>query len=494
MNIAQETLDALNKALATPSDEIRKSAPGWQQSADQQTGLTFYDLEAPAKTLYPVLTPLRNEIPRVSGKGGIQANWKAVTGVNVKKIGLGVMEGARGRIVTTTVKEYFAAYRGLGLEDFVTFEAQYAGKGYEDIRARSTEGLLRSFMIGEEMLILGGNGSRNYGVTAQPTVATAAGGALAAADYNVICIGLTLEAYLASNLADGVPVSGNATTADGQNQFVKTGTMGKSPAATITVAANGLITATVPAQAGIVGYAWYVGLAGAEKLEAITNINSVSVSSLKGTGQAAADHSATDYSANDAVFDGFLTVASNSLYGGYQKIMATGTAGQGTGLTSSGDGGIAEFDEALQWFWDNWRISPDEILVGSQESKNIKAKIMDAPATAAQRFVFTMSKDGVVGGSSAVSYLNNFQMGTAKEIPIKLHPNMPNGTVMFRTKQLPYQASGVPNVAQIIARQDYYSIEWPLRTRKYEMGVYADECMQVYAPFAFGVITNIANK
>ena len=44
------------------------------QSSSATSGLTFYDLELGAKFLYPVLTPLRNMIPRVSGKGGIQAS------------------------------------------------------------------------------------------------------------------------------------------------------------------------------------------------------------------------------------------------------------------------------------------------------------------------------------------------------------------------------------------------------------------------------------
>jgi hypothetical protein len=489
--VAQATLDALKGALAAPSDDVRKS---WTQSNDATTGLTFYDLEAPAKTLYPVLTPLRNEIPRISGKGGIQANWKAVTKINAGKIGLGIMEGARGRIISTETKEYLAAYRGLGLEDNVTFEAQYAGQGFEDIRARSTEGLLRSFMIGEEALILGGNGTKSLGVTPTPTLATAAGGALPALTYSVIVIGLTLEAYLSASLLDGVQVSGNQTTADGKVQFVRTGTCGKSNAATLAVAANGVLTATVAAVRGVVAYAWYVGAAGAEKLEKITTTNSASFSAVTGTGQLASDHSATDYSANTAVFDGLLTFAMDANGGGYYKSMATGAAGTGTGLTSSGDGGIAEIDEALKFFWDNYKLSPDEILVGSQEQGSIKTKIMDAPSTAAQRFVFTMSKDGIIGGSMAVSYLNPFSMGSAKEIPIKLHPNMPDGTILFRTKQLPYQASNVPNVAQILARQDYYSIEWPLRTRSYEMGVYADEVLQCYAPFSLGAITNIGKS
>ena len=39
----------------------------FSQSASATSGLTYYDLEAGAKLLFPVLTPLRNSIPRVSG-------------------------------------------------------------------------------------------------------------------------------------------------------------------------------------------------------------------------------------------------------------------------------------------------------------------------------------------------------------------------------------------------------------------------------------------
>jgi hypothetical protein len=36
-------------------------------------------------------------------------------------------------------------------------------------------------------------------------------------------------------------------------------------------------------------------------------------------------------------------------------------------------------------------------------------------------------------------------------------------------------------------------MDWPLKTRAYEFGVYAEEVLAVYAPFAMGVISNIAN-
>ena len=40
-------------------------------------------------------------------------------------------------------------------------------------------------------------------------------------------------------------------------------------------------------------------------------------------------------------------------------------------------------------------------------------------------------------------------------------------------------------------RRDYYQLEWPLKTRKYEYGVYFDGVLQNYFPPAFGMITNI---
>ena len=170
MNIVQEqglaagaSLDALMKALGDAPQIMNPTLPEalakstFAQSGSATTGLTFYDLEAGAKFLYPVLTPLRNEIPRVSGKGGIQANWKAVTGINTSGIRIGVSGGNRGAVMAVTVADYAAAYKGIGIEDNVDFEAQYAGQGFEDIRAIAAKVGLEALMLGEELLILGGD-------------------------------------------------------------------------------------------------------------------------------------------------------------------------------------------------------------------------------------------------------------------------------------------------------------------------------------------------
>src|SRR6202046_4485248 len=71
MNIAlttQETLGLMKDSLA--------------KNVTISTGLTFYDLQAPAKNLYPTITPLRNVIPRVRRPNpGDAAHWKQVTGL-----------------------------------------------------------------------------------------------------------------------------------------------------------------------------------------------------------------------------------------------------------------------------------------------------------------------------------------------------------------------------------------------------------------------------
>jgi hypothetical protein len=97
---------------------------------------------------------------------------------------------------------------------------------------------------------------------------------------------------------------------------------------------------------------------------------------------------------------------------------------------------------------------------------------------------------GITGGVLLDAILNPI---TQTMVKLRVHPDQPAGTLLFTTKELPYPLSGVGNVFQIKTRKEYYQLEWPLRSRKYEYGVYADEVLQHYAPFSLGVITNIGN-
>ena len=246
----QDVLDALKAARQTPNDDLAKA---FTQSSSAVSGITAYSLEGPAKLLFPVLTPLRNKIPRVVGGVGIQANWRAVTGIDTSNAGIGVSEGNRGAVMSQTTKDYLAAFKGLGMDNNVTFEADLAAKGFDDVKALAVRTLLEAVMLGEEKTILGGNTSLALGTAATPTVADggAASGSLAFnTAYSTIIVALTLDAYLSVNASattPALPLSGTRTLADGTTESYNRGTSIKSTAASVTTANDAVNTHSVTA-------------------------------------------------------------------------------------------------------------------------------------------------------------------------------------------------------------------------------------------------------
>jgi hypothetical protein len=495
--VAGASLDALMKALGDAQGDpqtlnflpegLAKST--FAQSSTATSGLTFYDLEAGAKFLYPVLTPLRNEIPRVSGRGGIQANWRAVTGINTSQISIGVSGGNRGAVMAVSTEDYTAAYKGIGIEDNVDFEAQYAGQNFDDIRAIAAKVGLEALMLGEELLLLGGNGTVALGTTPTPSLtASTTGGTMTATTKYVLCVALTLEGYLNSSVAGGIPTEVTRTNADGSTDTYGGGSAQKSASANVaTSGTTGSIDATVTAVRGAVAYAWFWGAsAAAATLGAITTVNEYTMTTNAGSGtQAASSLPSADNSRNNLVFDGLITQAMKSGSNAYYESL------DGASITADGAGGIVEIDAALKSFWDNYKLTPETIWISSDLALTIGQKIMAGNANGAFRIVVNMEQGMIAGGIMVATYLNRFSMNGANILKVRIHPNMPGGMILFTSNRLPYPVSGVGNVMQVRTRQEYYQIEWPLRTRKYEYGVYADEVLQHYFPPSMGVICNI---
>jgi hypothetical protein len=495
---ALELTQAIRKAQAAPVFDPRFASlekSTFSQASSPTSGLTYYDLEAGAKLLFPVLTPLRNSIPRVSGKGGVQAAWRAVTAINSTGLRIGVSGGNRGAVAAVTTKDYVATYKGIGIETNADFEAQFAGQNFDDVRALAAQIGLEALMIGEEAMLLGGNTSMALGSTATPTLAaSASGGALATATWSVICVALTLDGLMNSSVATGVQASISRANADSSSDVFGGGAAQKSANATVSVTGpSGSVTATVAAKTGAFGYAWYWGAAGSEVLGAVTTVNSVAITAAATGTQTAASLPAADWSANSLAFDGLLTQALLPGSGAMVNVQPTGVAGAGTPLTGDGAGGIVEIEAVLKANWDLYRLSPDEVWVSSQEANNISKKILAGGATGAQRFIFDTKQDAIGGGVMVTTYKNKYSLAGAKSLDIKIHPNMPAGTMLFLTRKLPYPLANVGNVIQVRTRQDYYQIEWPLRARRYEYGVYADEVLQHFFPPSMSVITNIGN-
>jgi hypothetical protein len=496
MNVTQDTLELIKQAQRNPDDDLAKTiATG--------ASLVAYDLQAPAKNLYPVVTPIRNVMPRVSGGTGPATNWKQVStliGSGFDAMGW-VPEGQRSGQMSYTTASKSASYVTIGEEDAATYEAIAAGRGLEDIAARMSFRLLQKMMLKEEMAILGGNASLALGTLPTPALtASGAGATLPAATYSVIVVALTLEGHQNSSLSGGVATTKTITGADGKTYTLSGGSSNKSAAATQAIILGQTLLCSVTLVRGAVAYAWYVGPAGAEKLEAITTINSAAFAApLTGTGQAATAITADNSTNASYAYDGLLTTALKPGSNAYVKTMATGIAGTGTPLTASGRGSVSEIDTMFESMWDLYQVSPTVLYVNAQELKNITGKVLssgsgpllhfDAPADGSSTG-YQLTASGVVQ-----FYYNPFAINGGLRIPIRIHPRVPAGTIIGWAENLPvqYQSNEVPNIAEVKTRQDYYQINWPVVTRQRQIGVYAEEVLAVYAPFAMGVITNICN-
>ena len=500
--------NTLNKLTAAVAKDMSDNS--LQKTLTTSSNEVNYDLQRPAKDLFPVITPLRNRIPRVSGNGGVATHWKSIYGITAGNPGSGfVPEGVRAPFQNTNAIDVAASYRTLGNEDVLTEEALNAAQGFEDLFARMNLRILEQTMILEEFAILGGNA--DVSLAAPGTIVTSApavsGTSLPATTYYVAACALTMTGYQAAGevtgAAAGVTILQTTpiTSADGTSFNYNSGSSQLSSIQSQVVGAGDGLGLTVPVVPGAVAYAWFIGTTtGAANLhlEFITTINSLLVSTpLAGTGQLASTITVNATTNPNLDFDGLFYTAVKSGSGAYYSVQATGTAGSGTPLTAGSHRNIVEIDVALKSMWDAHRLSPTVILVNSQELQNMTAKVMNTSST-----VMVAAENGNIQSFSTVAngvvtgYFNPFCAGgVSVTIPIILHPNLPAGTILFWCENLPsqYKNNQTPNVAEMHVRKEYVSTVWPRITRNRSVGVYVEETLAVYAPFGLGVITNIGN-
>lgn len=498
--VAQEILELAKTALATDAtDELSKTVT-------ISTGLSAYQLRAPSLLFNPVITPVRNSLKRTSiPNPGAAAHWKVINALTNAPNNMGwVPEGRRAASITYSAADESASYASMGTEDSLTDEAKYAAEGFEDEEALIQMRSLYKLMTIEESSLLFGNNSLDLGTPTNPTLSVAgSSGTLPAATYSVIVVALSAQglanATTVAPLALQTPVTVNSN--DGQGSFsVNAGSSAKSTNATQAVTLGQILSCTVPVVNGAAGYAWFVGTAGSEKLEAITSLNSVTFSApLAGTGQAATAITG-NWSKNTIAYDGLVTQTfNNSGNGAYVHSLPTGTAGAGTQLTAVGDGEIAEIRAMLRSMWDNYRVSITRLYVSSQELQSITKLVLSGGSSPLIR-MNTAATGGNPGdvrytaGAVVGWYFNPYTADGGRFIPIILHPNMPAGTIFGYAEVLPptYMSNETPTVAELLVRQDYYVEKWARTSRAQFYGTYCQTVPAIYAPFCFAIINNIA--
>lgn len=502
---ATNSIKLMKGAFTTPLKEDDIASSTLRKSVTLATGLTYYDLRAPALNLFPTVTPIRNSLPRNQRPDpGDAAHWKSVDAI----VGSGypymgwVPEGKRTGSMSYVTSDHTLTYKTIGEEDSITEEARFASEGFEDEDALVQLRLLLKMFVKEEAALLCGNFDVALSAPSTPVVSAAGTGAtLPSATYVVYAVALTPEGYLNSSVAGGVATQITITGNDGGTYTLNGGSSNKSAAsAGQAITLGQVLSATVAAQQGAAAYAWYCGVSGSEKLEKITTINSVTFSApLAGTGQAATAITA-DRSTNTTAFNGLLMTLLKSGSGAALSALATGTAGTGTGLTSSGAGSIVEIDNMFKSQWDVNMISSTVIYLNSQELRNITYKVMNNASAPLLRYASNATDSGtpeykITAAGVVAFYFNPYTPDGGVKVPLKVHPNIAPGMILSWAEQLPpwYVSNNVPEVATVQTRQDYYAEVWPKTTRVQFYGVYTQEMLAVYATFAGGIIYNIGN-
>ena len=509
----------LSKMIA--DQELRKAG------VTSALGFNFYDLRAPAYLLYPVNTPMRNQLPRegpVNAGTGIMANWKASRSPGIQPFS--VPEGQRASKATPDEIDYAGKYTEGGVERGVTFTAQFAGEGYTDVLADEHLRGLHELWLGEEGTIWMGNGGsgsvgvNGFALTQAPTptlaATAAAAGTFTTGQYISVAVVLITGMGYPANAQYGYGVTHSVTAGLTPTYRVTGGDGGSYPMpggisaisalsatqAATTTSGNAIVAtlsaAQMAAKKGAFAYAWFVDVEASNiqslanaKLYAITTVPTCTITaSPSGNAQPATSLGLdTDYSANPLEFTGLIPMVAATPG-------AVWTDLRGASLSSSGHGAVDQVETILEnnfavnqcGYSDIWG-SPDAIFNLS------KAILASGSATTGFQFMTTRdSQNNILGGYVVSGYVSRYAVNSptgANVIPLRMHPMIPPGTLYFDIATNPYPHSRLGNPRAMLVQRDYYGIEWPVTTREWTWGTYVHEVLAHRLPWIPAVLAGI---
>ena len=508
-SLTAETMELLKGLQTKPFLEKLNDTVG----VTTGTGIVNYNLEPYAKTLYPVITPIRNKVPRFTDtNGGNAVNWKIITAINSQRTFPGTAEGIRGGVIDQNEDDRLAKFVRLSLENSITEESIMQAQGFDNALAITADNLLRSMFIAEEEWMLVGNASGLQQPAAPAgTLQTGSGSMTAHATYCFV-VALTYDGYKRASLANGLTTQFTKTSAASEQMTINGGTSKVSPisAEETTTGSNLAVTWSVTAVPGAFAYAWFINKTdttlGNAFLAAITTINQFAqtadatgtqAANGAGYGSGPALSQTVDYSKNSSVFDGLISQAINPLIlspsgastaTGYYKSL------DGATLTGDNAGNVVEIDNALQWFYDTFKVAPTRMFVSTQEARNITKKILAGGANPLYHVnVDNRGMTSVIGGSLVPVYNNKFAPYGPTALPIDVHPNIPYGKIFFDCDAIPYPLANIPGCYRMHMLRDYWQRLWPQTTETRFTSVNLYGVLQVYTPFAMGLLDNIAN-
>ena len=493
-SLAPDALAGLNNAIASQriaSQEIQKDI---RLTSPLSTSFAAFDLEAPAKLLTPRPTPLRNRIPRKkgvgtshrikritgytgTGTGGQGQIWPGIT--ESTTTAFGSINFERGSKISYTADDIILPYNSYSLSDSVSFDANFSGLGYQDLRQLSSTSTLYATMLMEERMMLmargtasGYSGALNGG--SAPTLPT-----LTAVSASGSVTALPNATYYVYYTAD----AGISSTGFGESIVSAVASQATSSQA---------LTVTIPtAITGAIAYNIYVGtttgVANAHYQGRTTSLTfTLGGSGTSATGNQApynttgalASRASADTSAYATGYDGILPTLLGS-NGGYNNNINS---------TFSNTNPGTEFQTVFANLYNSVKADPDEILMNGSDRKQLSDAIK---GSANANYRLQISQDeatGVTFGSVVNGIVNET---TGKSLDITVHPWLPQGVAPVLSYTLPIPDTEVSDVWANYLVQDYLGIQWPVTQFAYEFSTYFRGTFFCSAPAWNGIVSGI---
>lgn len=484
-SLSADAVGALNTALVAQRQMTADIVKDISLTSPLSTSFAAFDLEAPAKLLTPRPTPLRNKLPRKKGVGtshrikritgytgtgtGGQGNiWPGITESTTNTFGSIAYE--RGPKISYTAEDAIFPYFSYSLSDTVSFDANFSGLGYQDLRQLSSTSTLYATMLMEERMLLMSRGTASglSGALAAPTVTLTAASAGAG---QVALANATYYVYVTSDA----------------------GAFGESVLSSVVSQAttSQLINISVSAVSGALGYKVYVGTSTGAA-------NAHYVGRISGTTGTLQGPTSTTTTGDNLVFNTTGTLASTitadtSAYAtGYDgiipQIIANGGAVSNINSTFSTSNPGVEFQNIFATLYNNVKADPDEIFLNGSDRKQLSDSIKNG-STANYRLNLTQTEAGdYVGGATIGALYNEI---TGKMVNLTVHPWLPQGVAPVMSYTLPIPDTEVSDVWAVVNVQDYMGMQWPVTQFSYDFSTYFRGGFVGYAPAWNGIVTGI---
>ena len=497
-SLAPEALSSLQSALAAQRGAMGDINKEITLTSPLSSSFAAFDLEAPAKMLTPRPTPLRNKIPRKKGIGtsrrvkritaytgtgtGVGNLWPGITETTQNNFAPGAstpFQLERGPQISYIADDLVLPYNSYSLSDQVSFDANFSGMGYQDLRQLSSTSTLYATMLMEERMMLYARGTASPYVGALSAPATVTLSSPAATGSQTALAGGTYYVYVTANA--GISGSG----------------FGESIVSTVqstTVASGDVLGISWTAVTGAIGYNIYVGTSTGTANCTFQGVAQGTSAVIQGAGTlgllgnnfaytttgAAASRANADTSAYATGYDGIIPTVTGSS-SGYNNIINT--------TFSTSNPGV-EYQTVFYNLYNNVKADPDEILINGADRKQLSDSIKNG-STANYRLNLTQTEAGDYVGGATIGALNNEITG--KMVPLTVHPWLQQGISPVLSYTLPIPDTEVSDVWAAINVQDYMGIQWPVVQFTYDFSTYFRGTFFCYAPAWNGAVSGIQN-